>query len=143
MKHDFLRNLSSWFVIPVSLLHPTFLPFTHAWIILGFAFKRFLSLSLIVIVASSRSWKDNYNEKCFFFLLYYINVFLSGLNNGFFFFMILVLIILVVSGRKFFNATRGISLKRDMDKQVEPSLREIMNTETWIRLLEREEEKSY
>lgn len=57
--------------------------------------------------------------------------------------MILVLIILVVSGRKFFNATRGISLKRDMDKQVESSLREIMNTKTWIRLLEREEEKSY
>lgn len=56
--------------------------------------------------------------------------------------MILVLIILVVSGRKFFNATRGISLKRDMDKQVE-SLREIMNTETWVTLLEREEEKSY
>lgn len=44
--------------------------------------------------------------------------------------MILVLIILVVSERKFFNATRGISLKRDMDKQVESSLREIMNTET-------------
>lgn len=57
--------------------------------------------------------------------------------------MILVLIILVVSGRKFFNATRGISLKRDMDKQVESSLREIMNTETWVTLLEREEEKSY
>lgn len=55
--------------------------------------------------------------------------------------MILVLIILVVSGRKFFNATRGISLKRD--KQVESSLREIMNTETWVTLLEREEEKSY
>lgn len=40
--------------------------------------------------------------------------------------MILVLIISVVSGRKYFNATQGISSNKDMDKQVE-SLKEIMN----------------
>lgn len=78
MKDDFLRNLSSRFVIRVPVPRPTFLPFIHAWIILGF--KQFLSLSfslslsLIVIVASSRSWKDNYKGEMFFFLsLCYIN----------------------------------------------------------------------
>ena len=62
----------------------------------------------------------------FFFILSFFFVFYKVLSL-FFFFMILVLIISVVSGRKYFNATQGISSNKDMDKQVESSLKEIMN----------------